>query len=74
MRFHFVVLDAPRFDLLTSIVKVEEPVLAQAFHPYPRATILIFGWRCVRAAPSARLCHLGGSNGLGDRRGKGEDD
>ena len=35
MRSHFVVVLAPKFDLLPGIVKVHEPMLVQAFKAYP---------------------------------------
>lgn len=34
MRSHFIVLDAPFFNLFTSVVQIEEPMPAEAFEPY----------------------------------------
>ena len=34
MRSHFIVLDAPVFDLFIGVVQIEEPMPAQAFDPH----------------------------------------
>jgi hypothetical protein len=40
MRSHFVVVLAPKFDLLAGIVKVHEPMPVQAFKAYPSRSAL----------------------------------